>query len=247
MPGTPPGFVVYPPADRRLFCWQAAAMNLASHRESTGGIGLPPESALTFTALTQVPTGGKSREAVVLPGFTTSEQQEKKQGFTGLPGGLQEQVLHLSPCLHVTCLLIWLSRAEDGYSLLRKAVSAETSFHPDIVYAVRETSLKYIGKGSLLFCQYKPCLHEGALPPLLQQSRSPADRLTYTQRNSPDFSGASMDLSWYKCEIDTGPPLVLWHLKGILKNHKNQCRKNRQKILTHPSLRPIKINNALKE
>lgn len=106
MPGAPPGFVVYPPADRQLFCWQAVVMNLASHRESTGGIGLPPESALTFTALTQVPTGGKSGEAVVLPGFTTSEQQEKKQGFTGLPGGLQEQVLHLSPCLHVTCLLI---------------------------------------------------------------------------------------------------------------------------------------------
>lgn len=49
----------------------------------TGGIGLPPESALTFTALTQVPTGGNSGEAVVLPGFTTSEQQEKKKRLYG--------------------------------------------------------------------------------------------------------------------------------------------------------------------
>lgn len=73
------GFVAYPPADRLLFCWQAAAMNPASHRESTGGIALPPKSARTFTALTQVPTGGNSGEAVVLPGFTTSEQQEKKR------------------------------------------------------------------------------------------------------------------------------------------------------------------------
>lgn len=136
----------------------------------------------------------------------------------------------------------------DILLLLRKAVSAETSFHPDIVYAVRETSLKYIGKSLLLFCQYKPCLHEGALPPLLPQSRSPVDRLTYIQRNSPDFRGASTDLSWYKCEIDTGPLLILWHLNGILKNHKSQCCKNRQKILTHSSLRPIKINNdALKK
>lgn len=104
------------------------------------------KSACTFIVLTHI----SRRWRVVLFGFTTGEQQEQK----AFCRAGQVQKLHLNR----TCLVIRLSRSYI-FLLLTKAVSAETSFLPDIVYAVWETSLKYIGKRLLLFCQYKPCFH----------------------------------------------------------------------------------------
>lgn len=122
------------------------------------GNAFPAESSCSLTVVIPVPLGwamgGKG-----LPAFATTEQQEQKppcraiQRHAGPATASEPTSVPWTVCPHQRIEII----------LLRKAVSAETSFHPDIVYAVQETSLKYIGERLLFSCQYKPCLHQGAL------------------------------------------------------------------------------------
>lgn len=124
-----------------------------------GGNALPTKSSCSFTVFIPVPPGwamgGKE-----LPAFATTEQQEQKplcRAIQRHAGPATASELTSAPwtvCPHQKMEIILL---------LRKAASAETSFHPDIVYAVPETSLKSIGERLLFSCQYKLCLHQGAL------------------------------------------------------------------------------------
>lgn len=100
------------------------------------------------------------RWQVVLFGFTPRKQQEQKGPFRA-----SQVTVRTRNSLWVLACTSWvqsndcLDQKLVIFLLLTKAVSAETSFLPGIVYAVWETSLKYIGKRLPLFCQYKPCLH----------------------------------------------------------------------------------------
>lgn len=158
MPGAPPGFCGLSPRRQTVILLAGHSDEPSCSHENhrlVGGLALPTKSACTFIILTQV-----SRDwGVVLFGFTTREQQEQKT----LCRASQVAVRMRYRIWALACTQrVWsydcLGQRLDIF-LLTKAVSAESSFLPDTVYAVWETSLKYIGKRLLLFCQYKPCLH----------------------------------------------------------------------------------------
>lgn len=136
---------LYHQADRALFCWQVTAMSPALHEKVTAREGdlLYYQISLHLYSFDPSQRGGKWCYLVLLQGSNKSRKAlSGRARWQSGPGTASESL----PAHHGSSQTTVLIRSWLFFFFLTKAVSAETSFLPGIVYAVWETSLKYIGK-----------------------------------------------------------------------------------------------------